>query len=133
MPSKLRLQRIADRIRQELSSMIVRNEVHDPRLYGINITDVMVDRELAYCDIYVSALEGIERQKDVLAGLTSATGFLRTALADRVELRAFPRLRFHWDPTPEHADHMEKLFASIRQAPPPVEPAEEEGEEEQDA
>jgi ribosome-binding factor A len=31
-----------------------------------------------------------------------------------VELRVFPRLRFHWDPTPENADHIEKLLASLK-------------------
>jgi ribosome-binding factor A len=29
-------------------------------------------------------------------------------------LRAFPRLRFHWDPTPENADHIEKVLAGLR-------------------
>jgi ribosome-binding factor A len=35
-------------------------------------------------------------------------------LANQIELRNFPRLRFHWDPTPEHADHIEKLLIEIR-------------------
>lgn len=114
MPSKLRLQRIEDRIRQEMSDILVR-EIHDPRLSGISITDVKIDRELAYANIYVSAIEGSERSKDVLIGLDHANGFLRRSLADRIELRAFPRLRFHWDPTPENADHIEKLLASLRE------------------
>jgi len=113
MPSGIRLQRIADRIRQELSEMLIR-EVSDPRLEQIFVTDVRVDRELAFADVYVSAIEGASRSKDVLAGLESASGFLRRALAARVELRAFPRLRFHWDPTPENADHIEKLLAGLR-------------------
>ncbi|HMR99123.1 MAG TPA: 30S ribosome-binding factor RbfA [Anaerolineales bacterium] len=113
MPSGIRLQRIADRIRQELSDMLIR-EISDPRLQQIFITDVKVDRELAYADVYVSALEGTSRSKDVLAGLESASGFLRRTLASRVELRAFPRLRFHWDVTPENADHIEKILAGLR-------------------
>ena len=113
MPPGLRLQRIADRIRLELSEMLIR-EIHDPRLHLINVTDVKIDRELAYADIYVSAVEGVSRSKDVLAGLESASGFIRRTLASRVELRAFPRLRFHWDMTPENADHIEKLLADLR-------------------
>ncbi len=117
MPSKVRLTRIADRIRQDLSEMLIR-EVQDPRLSGISITDVKVDRELTFADIYVSAVEGSERSKEVLEGLQSASGFLRSQLAARVDLRAFPRLRFHWDPTPERADHIERILASLRQEPP---------------
>jgi len=113
MPSGVRLQRIADRVRQELSEMLIR-EINDPRLKLIYLTDVKIDRELAYADIFVSALEGTERSKDVLAGLESASGFIRRTLASRMELRAFPRLRFHWDVTPENADRIEKKLAEIR-------------------
>lgn len=94
--------------------MLIR-EISDPRLHQIFITDVKVDRELAYADVYVSALEGAERSQDVLAGLESASGFLRRTLSQRVELRSFPRLRFHWDVTPENADHIEKVLAGLRE------------------
>jgi ribosome-binding factor A len=113
MPSGIRLQRIADRIRQELSEMLIR-EISDPRLKQIYVTDVKIDRELAYADVFVSAVEGAERSADVLAGLESASGFLRRTLAARVELRAFPRLRFHWDMTPENADRIERILAELR-------------------
>jgi ribosome-binding factor A len=113
MPSGIRLQRIADRVRQELSELLIR-EVNDPRLQQIFITDVKIDRELAYADIYVSAIEGAERSAEILAGMESAYGFFRRVLASKVELRAFPKLRFHWDPTPENADHIEKVLAGLR-------------------
>jgi ribosome-binding factor A len=113
MPSGTRLQQIADRIRQELSEMLIR-DISDPRLQQIYVTDVKVDRELAYADIYVSAVEGVSRSSDVLAGLESASGYIRRTLASRVELRTFPRLRFHWDMTPENADHIEKILAELR-------------------
>jgi len=113
MPSGLRLQRIADRVRQALSEMLIR-EIQDPRLHLIYVTDVKIDKELAYADIFVSAVEGVSRSKDVLAGLESASGFIKRTLASRIELRAFPRVRFHWDMTPENADHIEKLLADLR-------------------
>ena len=113
MPTKVRLQRIADRIRQDLSELLIR-EISDPRLHQIFITDAKVDRELAFADIYVSAVEGAVRSAEILEGLEHASGFLRRALAARIELRTFPRLRFHWDPTPEHADQIERLLAEIK-------------------
>ncbi|HLA87894.1 MAG TPA: 30S ribosome-binding factor RbfA [Anaerolineales bacterium] len=114
MPSGIRLQRIADRVKQELAQMLIR-ELSDPRLKQIFVTDVKIDRELAFADIYISAVEGASRSADILAGLESASGFIRRILASRVEVRAFPRLRFHWDPTPEHADQIEKIMAGIRE------------------
>ncbi len=113
MPSPLRLSRINDRFQQELAVMFARNEVRDPRVAGITVTDVSVDRELSYAEIYVSAVEGVSRSKEILQGLVSATPFIRKTLSDRIELRSFPRLRFHWDVTPEKADRIEQLIASI--------------------
>lgn len=113
MPSGIRIKRIEDRIQQEMSELLV-HEVHDPRLKQIFVTDVKVDRELAFANVYVSAIEGAARSEEVLAGLESASGFLRKILSSKVELRAFPKLKFHWDPTPENADHIEKLLAELR-------------------
>ncbi len=117
MPSQLRLRRIADRIAQELSELVIQ-KVNDPRLNGIFITGAKVDRELAYADVFVSAVEGAERAPEVIASLEHASGFLRHELAARIELRTFPRLRFHWDPTSENADHIERLLASLREEKP---------------
>lgn len=89
-------------------------ELSDPRLKQIYLTDVKVDKELAYADIFVSAVEGPVRSAEILAGLESASGFIRRILAGRIELRVFPRLRFHWDPTPENADRIEKVLAELR-------------------
>ena len=90
------------------------HEISDPRLKQIFVTDVKIDKELVYADVFVSAIEGVERSADVLAGLESASGFLRRTLSARVELRAFPRLRFHWDVTPENADRIERILADLR-------------------
>lgn len=112
MVTKTRAQRISDRIREELSEMLIQ-EVSDPRLLGISITDVKVDRELDFADVHISALEGYERWDDIREGLESAKGFLRHGLAQRIDLRVIPKLRFYWDPTFEKADRMEQLFASL--------------------
>jgi ribosome-binding factor A len=114
MVSKMRAQRIGDRIAQELAEMLIM-EINDPRLKGVSVTEVVVDRELAYANIYVSAVEGASRSPEILDGMRSASGFLRSELARRVKLRTFPQLRFHWDPTPDHADHIERLFARMQE------------------
>ncbi len=112
MVSKTRAVRIAERIRKELSELLIK-EISDPRLQGISITDVEVDRELAYATIYYSSIEGSSRVDEIQAGLEHAQGFLRSELAQRIELRAFPRLRFRFDPTFERAENIERLFASL--------------------
>ncbi len=114
MPSPIRLKKIADRIRDDLSELLI-YEVGDPRLEGVMVTDVNVDRELYYANIYVSAVEGKVRSKEILEGLESASGYLRTQLAQGIELRTFPKLRFYWDPTPENADRIEFLLKQLHE------------------
>ncbi len=113
MVSKIRLERISDRIKEDLSEILIK-EISDPRLVGVSITDVRVDRELAYADVYVSSIEGKIRSEEILAGLEHAQGFLRYTLSKQIELRVFPRLRFHWDPTPERAEKIERIIASLK-------------------
>ena len=117
MVSQTRLTRISERIREELSEILLM-ESNDPRLKGITVTGAEVDKELAYAEIYVCALEGKQRSTEVLSGLDHAQGYLRSELAHRMELRVFPRLRFHWDPTFEQADKIERLLISIHQGDP---------------
>ena len=113
MVSKTRIQKIEERIFEELSNILLM-EVSDPRLATVSITKVRVDRELAYANIYVSSLEGSKVADEVIAGLEHASGFLRSELAHRIEIRHTPRLRFYWDPSPEHADRIDSLIASLQ-------------------
>lgn len=110
--SERRVRRIQERIKEELAEILL-YEVEDPRLQDVTVTDVEVDRELAYADIYVSALDSA-RKEEILQGFEHAKGFLRTLLAERIPLRIFPRLRFHWDDTPERAARLEALFEQLR-------------------
>lgn len=112
MVSKGRANRIAQAIKEELSELLL-FEVSDPRLEAIYVTYVRVDREIAFANVFVSALEGSERKDEILEGLESASGFLRTKLARKIDLRAFPALRFHWDSLPENADRIDKLISSL--------------------
>ena len=113
MPTPLRMKRINDRVREVLSLTLL-NKIEDPRLAGVNITDVKVDRELDFANIYVSAPEGREREREVLQALNHARGFLKFELANEIDLRVMPRLRFFWDPTPERADRIDTLLAQLR-------------------
>jgi len=115
MPSSLRLKKIADRIKQEISEMLVTGQVSDPRIASVFITDVTVDRELYFANIYVSSLDGLEESESILHGLEHASGFLRSALADRIELRTFPKLRFFWDETPERAEKIERMLDNLKE------------------
>lgn len=113
MPSEARARRIGERIQEELAVLLIRN-VADPRLNMVTITEVDVDRELAYATIYVTASGGKEREEEVLEGMESASGYLKSELATRIQLRSFPQLRFRWDVAHERGQRIEELLDSLK-------------------
>jgi ribosome-binding factor A len=110
--SKLRQERTAHQIREILSQLLLRN-TRDPRLQEVTITEVRIDRELQYADIYVNALGDETRQEEVIAALEGASGYLRRELGGRLTLRTVPNLHFHWDPTLAHAEYISQLLDSL--------------------
>ncbi len=114
MATKARARKVAERIQEELADILMRN-VADPRLAMITITNVDVDRELAYAQIYVVASGDDERMDEVLAGLEAAQGYLRSQLAARIQLRSFPQLRFRWDASHERGARIEELLDSLQE------------------
>jgi ribosome-binding factor A len=116
--------RVAERIRAILSELLLR-EVADPRLKNVTVTEVTLDPELMFADIYVNALGDESRQDEVMAGLSRAQGFLRREVGKRMRLRTLPELHFHWDETLERGERMNQLLSSLAIPPePPVEIAE---------
>ena len=113
---KIKQKRVAEQIRMILSELI-RLEVNDPRVQGITITSVTVDRELQHADIRVNALGDEERAEEVMAGLTRAQAFLRRELAQRVRLRKLPQLHFHWDYTLQQALEVENILNQLEIPP----------------
>lgn len=111
--------RVADRIRTILSELLLR-EIADPRLQGITVTEVKIDLELAYANIFVNALGDESRKPEVMEGLARAKSFLRREVGKRLKLRSVPELHFHWDETLEHGERINQLIASLDI--PPEEP-----------
>lgn len=110
--STIRQKRIADRIHLELSDLVLR-EVRDPRLSSLTITDVTIDRELEYAEVYVNALGAEDSKAEVMKALDHAKGFFRSEIGARVQLRRTPELRFHWDPSLEYGERISRLLDSL--------------------
>lgn len=97
----------------EILSELIQFEVSDPRLDTTSVTDVVIDRELKYATVYIHDLEGDEAEKDVLAGLESARGYLRREVGLRTQLPHVPELRFKWDSTPDIARKIDSLLDNL--------------------
>lgn len=102
-----RLGRIGDQIRQELASLI-QNELRDPRLGMVSVTDARVSRDLSHAEVWFTVL-GADAGACAEA-LNHASGHLRSLLAKNLNLRATPRLHFNYDETIERGRHLSDLI-----------------------
>lgn len=108
--------RINGEVRRELST-IIQNEIKDPRIHPMtSVVEVEVAPDLKTAKAYISVLGDEEAQKDTLAGLRSAEGYIRRSLARTINLRNTPEIRFVMDQSIEYGVHMSKLIDDVNQS-----------------
>lgn len=110
--TSIKQQRAAERIRQILSDVLLM-ETSDPRLAGLTLTGVEIDRELRHATIYVAAGGSDDSEKEVMKALHGAQGFLRSALAQRLNTRITPELHFLWDVTLTNAARVNDILDDL--------------------
>lgn len=119
--------RINDEVQRELASIL--RDVKDPRVSGafVSVTAVDVTPDLKFAKIYYSSLMG--DKKELARGLRVASGFIRSQIAQRLNLRITPELTFILDDSVAHGAHISKLLNSITFSEDFEENEEENGEE----
>lgn len=117
MATTRRQERINHLLQHELSALL-EFESNDPRLQGVTVSGVEISPDLRHARIFIIATSDPEREKEIRAGLRSATSFLRRALGRRVQLRAVPELDFVFDRSLEQGDRIEQLLREVKHQQP---------------
>ena len=93
-----RIQRLNDQLRDEISQLILRQEVKDPRVSTfLSINRVEVTNDLSYAKVYVSSFLPENQVKKGVDGLQAAAGFIQREIAKKLRIRQFPKLLFQVD------------------------------------
>lgn len=92
-----RRERVSETVREELSELIG-FELHDPRLAGVDVTDVQVGPDLRHAHVRVGVWGDEREQEAAIKALDHARHYLRHELARRLNLRKIPEL--HFEPAP---------------------------------
>jgi ribosome-binding factor A len=106
-----RAERVSDAIQQELA-VLIRENVRDPRVGMVSITEVEVSRDLAYAKAHISFV-GDRSQDEInegMAALNGASGYLRKLLAASIKLRITPKLNFFFDESGRRGQHLSALI-----------------------
>ena len=105
--------RLNGEVQRELAE-IIRSQMKDPRISPVTcVTDVEVATDLKTCKAWISVLGDANAQQDTMDGLKSAEGFIRHQLAQAMDLRNTPELRFVLDTSVEYGINMSKLIDDV--------------------
>jgi ribosome-binding factor A len=108
-----RIERVNTLIRKEISELI-QYQLRDPRLEQfVTVTAVETSADLKYAKIFISSFSGQQDEQKILSVLDSASGFLRSELAKKTQMRRTPELSFHWDSSIEHGDRILRLIDEV--------------------
>jgi ribosome-binding factor A len=108
-----RTERLDSVIQQEISQLLL-EQVNDPRLSSlISITRVSTSSDLRHTKVFISAIGDKVDKKEILQGFTAASGFLRSQLATRLQLKHMPELSFQFDDSIERAANLLRLIDEV--------------------
>ena len=109
-----RSERVGDLIMEVLAELL-RKEIRDPRVKSVTLTAVKVSKDLRHARVYFNLLGGRSEERiEVLAGLMSATGFIRSRVAKQLQMRYAPSIEFTYDDTEDEAQRINELLKQVK-------------------
>ena len=110
--AKERINRINEELHREIARIV--RELKDTRIPVMTrVVGVSVTNDLSYAKVYVSVMGNDEVQKNALAGLRSAAGFVRREVGRRVQIRHTPEILFELDHSIEHGAHINDILKKL--------------------
>jgi ribosome-binding factor A len=99
---------------QEQISMILMTEIKDEDIKFVTITGVDTTSDLSFANVYYTVLDDTKKEKTQEA-LDGASSFIRTKLAEKVDIRHTPELKFIYDTSIAYGEHIEKIIENIHE------------------
>lgn len=112
----MRIEKLNQAFKREIS-LIVQEELKDPRLGFITINQVEITRDLSYAKIYFSVLGNEHEIKHAQEGLVSSAGYIRRLLSERIEIRYIPQLIFQLDRSTEYSVRILEEIERLKNEP----------------
>ena len=113
-----RHERVGEEIAHEINAMLA-GELKDPRLEGmVVVSEVRVQPDMKHARVFVSMNGSSKEQADAIKALEHASGYIRSELIERLQLRRLPELHFALDLSQEHVERIERLLKEMKKDKP---------------
>ncbi len=106
----VKIERLNNLFLAELSKIIFK-EIKNPIIKTVTLTAVDITNDLSFARVYFTCMD--EEKDKVLEELNSAKGFLRTRLANTIDIRHTPELIFVYDNSIDYGMNIEKIIERI--------------------
>jgi len=105
------------RLQEELKKIFnitLSQKINDPILAWVNITEVVISKDLRYAKLYFTHYNNPASHEEILQSLIKTSGFLKKQIAGAHIMRTIPELSFFYDNTEERAEKVESILAAVR-------------------
>jgi ribosome-binding factor A len=106
--------RVGDLILKEVSQMILKGEIKDPRVNLVVLTGIRVTEDLSFARVYFTVIQGGIGKDEALIGLQSAKGFIKRELWKRLRIKRVPDLKFEFDTVLEKGYRIDDILKGIK-------------------
>jgi ribosome-binding factor A len=109
---------VGEEIAHEINAMLA-GELKDPRLEGmVVVSEVRVQPDMKHARVFVNMRGSSKEQTDAIKALEHASGYIRSELIERLQLRRLPELHFTLDLSQEHVERIEQLLRDMKKDKP---------------
>lgn len=112
--SEYRLERVKHIIRNELSALIIKQEIKDPRVNSyLSVSNIELSRDIANAKVFISSHESNNKLKSAVEALNHAAGFIQFRLGKKMKTRNTPKLKFIADNSIVEGDEMNQRLKDM--------------------
>ena len=109
-----RMDKVNETLKKEIGT-IIDQDLRNQNITGlISVTKVKTAPDFSQARVYISLLN-CKSKKNTLEGIKKASGYIRTEIAKRINLRYTPELIFELDESIEYGSRIESILKEIMQ------------------
>jgi ribosome-binding factor A len=106
--------RVGDMILKEISEMLIKGNVRDPRIEPVVLTGIKLTDDLGFARIYFTVIGDQIDKRDIIEGLQSASSYIKRELSRRLRIRRIPDLKFEFDEVLQEGYRVDELLRKTK-------------------
>ena len=108
-----RSKRVGEQLMKEISEMIARSEIKDPRLQSVVLTNYQISDDMGYLKLYFTKMDENTDLEDIKKGLNSAGSYIRKKVSQKLNMKKTPKIEFEFDTVLERGYKIDQILRDL--------------------